>query len=51
MGEALALLEYIGFLGCFQFFVTTICILYLRYAEPEKHRPIKVYDNLLHLQI
>ena len=38
----MALLEYIGFLGCFQFFVTLMCVLYLRYTEPEKHRPIKV---------
>ena len=43
----MALLEYIGFLGCFQFFVTLMCVLYLPYTEPEKHRPIKVHVHFL----
>ncbi|KAK2158376.1 hypothetical protein LSH36_171g00000 [Paralvinella palmiformis] len=41
-GEAISLLEYLGFLATIMLLVTIYCVLYLKWKKPNMKRPIKV---------
>ena len=42
IGDAVHLLEYLGFLACIQYLFSITCLLHLRFTQPDKPRPIKV---------
>ena len=44
-GEAIALLEYLGFLATLMLVVSVYCVLYLKWKKPNINRPIKVRWN------
>ncbi|KAK2157811.1 hypothetical protein LSH36_184g07034 [Paralvinella palmiformis] len=45
-GEAIALLEYLGFLATLMLVVSVYCVLYLKWKKPNINRPIKApYTN------
>ena len=48
-GSALLLIEYVGFIVTLVTTVCVGCVLYLRYKEPHRPRPIKVRLAVLYL--
>jgi len=46
-GDAVALIEYLGFIGGIIFIIILSCVLYLRWKQPDVERPMKVLNKAL----